>query len=95
MLCGDVRNDRSVATGADTKNRKGNIMPDKKPPALKVMIDGKEREVSYEELALSNNLAQEALVRLLVDKKIIDAKELLDYMQKIKQERYRPMPPEK
>ncbi len=68
-------------------------MADKRPPALKVMIDGKEREVTYEELALSNNLAQEALVRLLVDKKIIDAKELLDYMQKIKQERYRPMPP--
>ncbi len=70
-------------------------MDEKKPPALKVMIDGKEREVSYEELALSNNLAQEALVRLLVDKKMIDAKELLEYMQKIKQERYRPMPPEK
>lgn len=66
-----------------------------KPPAIRVMIDGKEREVSYEELALSNNLAQEALVRLLVDKGIIDAKDLLDYMQKIKQERYRVMPPEK
>ena len=59
------------------------------------MIDGKEREVTYEELTLSNNLAQEALVRLLVDNNIIDAKELYDYMQKIKKERYRPMPPEK
>ena len=66
-----------------------------KPPPIRVMIDGKEREVSYEELALSNNLAQEALVRLLVDKGIIDARDLLDYMQKIKQERYRVMPPEK
>jgi hypothetical protein len=70
-------------------------MAEQKPPPLRVMIDGKEREVSYEELALSNNLAQEALVRLLVDRGIIDAEDLLDYMQKIKQERYRPMPPEK
>jgi hypothetical protein len=68
------------------------IMEERKPPALKVIIDGKERDVSFEELALSNNLAQEALVRMLVDKKIIDARELLDYMQKIKAERYRPAP---
>lgn len=70
-------------------------MAEQKPPPLKVMIDGKEREVTYEELALSNNLAQEALVRLLVDKGIIDAEELLEYMQTIKKERYRVMPPEK
>lgn len=69
-------------------------MTDKKTPALRVMIDGKEREVTYEELALSNNLAQEALVRLLVDKNLIDPKELLDYMQKIKKERYRTVSPE-
>ena len=72
-------------------------MTDKKPPAMKMIIDGKEREITYEELALSNNLAQEALVRLLVDKKIIDPHELLEYMQKIKGERYRteqpPQPP--
>ena len=70
-------------------------MAEKKPPPLRVVIDGKEREVSYEELALSNNLAQEALVRLLVDKDLIDAKELLDYMQRIKRERYRSVPPGK
>jgi hypothetical protein len=69
-------------------------MENQKPPPLKVVINGKEREVSYEELTLSNNLAQESLVRLLVDKKIIDAQELLDYMKKIKQERYRTTPPE-
>jgi len=68
-------------------------MSDKKPPALRIVIDGKERDVTFEELALSNNLAQEALVRLLVDKKIIDPQELLDNMKKIKQERYR-MPTE-
>jgi hypothetical protein len=69
-------------------------MGEQKPPALKVVIDGKERDVSFEELALSNNLAQEALVRMLVDKKIIDAEELLEYMKKIKSERYRATPPE-
>jgi hypothetical protein len=68
-------------------------MTENHPPALKIIIDGKERDVSFEELALSNNLAQEALVRLLVDKKIITANELLDYMQKVKAERYRQMPP--
>lgn len=69
-------------------------MSDQKPPALKVIIEGKEREVSFEELTLSNNLAQEALVRLLADKNIIDVKELLEYMQQIKKERYRTAPPE-
>jgi len=68
-------------------------MTDDRRPALKIVIDGKERDVSFEELALSNNLAQEALVRLLVDKKLITSKELLEYMQKIKSERYRTVPP--
>ncbi len=57
--------------------------------ALKMMIDGKEREISFEELALSNNLAQEALVGLLIDKKIIDPREFLDKMQEVKKQRYR------
>ncbi len=65
-----------------------NDMTDKKF-ALKMMIDGKERDVSFEELALSNNLAQEALVGLLIEKKIIDAKEFLDKMQEVKKQRYR------
>jgi len=57
--------------------------------ALKMIIDGKERDVTYEELALSNNLAQEALVRLLIEKKMIDPKELLEMMETVKKERYR------
>ena len=57
--------------------------------ALRMVVDGKERKISYEELALSNNLAQEALVRLLVKKKLIDAKELLDEINVVKDERYR------
>ena len=54
-----------------------------------MIVNGKERDVTFEELALSNNLAQEALVRLLIEKKVFDAKELMDMMNKVKQERYR------
>jgi len=57
--------------------------------ALKMVVDGKERDVSYEELALSNNLAQEALVRLLIDKKLFQPKELMTMMETVKKERYR------
>lgn len=64
------------------------VMTEKKV-AIKMVVDGKERDVSFEELALSNNLAQEALVRLLIDKKLIEPKELLDMMERVKKERYR------
>ena len=57
--------------------------------ALKMVIDGKERDVSYEELALSNNLAQEALVRVLIEKKLFEPKELMEMMETVKKERYR------
>lgn len=62
--------------------------------ALKMIINGKEHDVTFEELALSNNLAQEALVRLLIKKKLIDAKELMDMMETVKKERYRQADPE-
>ena len=42
-----------------------------KKVALKIFFDGKWKEITYEELCLSNNLAQEALVTLLVKKKLI------------------------
>lgn len=57
--------------------------------ALKMIIDGQEKEISYEELALSNNLAQEALVRLLIDKKVFTPDELLQMLETVKKERYR------
>ena len=57
--------------------------------ALKMIVNGKEIDVSYEELALSNNLAQEALVRLLIQKKLFEPKELIDMMETVKKERYR------
>jgi len=66
-------------------------MDEQKKFALKMVVDGKVRDVSFEELALSNNLAQEALVRLLVEKKVIDPRELMEMIGKIKKERYRPL----
>lgn len=66
--------------------------PQKTPYALRMVIDGKERKITYEELALSNNLAQEALVRLLVKKKIIAPDELLKEINAVKEERYRVEP---
>ena len=60
-----------------------------KKVALKIFYDGKWKEVTFEELCLSNNLAQEALVTLLVKKKIIEPKELLEQMDQIRKNRYR------
>ena len=57
--------------------------------ALKMIVNGEERDITFEELALSNNLAQESLVRLLIQKKMIDAKDLMDMMELVKKERYR------
>ncbi|UCB52551.1 MAG: hypothetical protein JSV10_00165 [Candidatus Zixiibacteriota bacterium] len=57
--------------------------------ALKIMVGDKEREVTFDELVLSNNLAQEALVRLLVGKKIFKPEELAKEMARVRKERYR------
>lgn len=57
--------------------------------ALRVIIGDKEKEVTFDELVLSNNLAQEALVRLLVRKKIFKPEELVKEMEAVKKERYR------
>ncbi len=62
---------------------------EQKKVALKMIVDGKERDITFEELALSNNLAQEALVRVLIEKKVIEPIELLSMMETFKKERYR------
>jgi len=62
---------------------------DDKRIALKMVVDGKEKDITFEELVLSNNLAQEALVRVLLEKKLFEPKELLDMMEAVKKERYR------
>ena len=61
--------------------------------ALRINIDGKEREVSFDELTLSNNLALESLVRVLARKKLVQSKELLGEMEKVKKERTSIPPP--
>ncbi len=60
-----------------------------KDVALKIVMGDREKEVSFRELCLSNNLSQEALVSLLVKKKIIEPKELLEEIRRVKEERYR------
>lgn len=66
---------------------------EEKKIALRMVVDGKEKDVTFEELALSNNLALEALVRLLIEKKkMFEPKELVEMMETVRKERYRPMP---
>ncbi|RKX26808.1 MAG: hypothetical protein DRP47_07620 [Candidatus Zixiibacteriota bacterium] len=62
---------------------------EEKKVALKMIVNGEERDISFEELALSNNLAQEALVRLLIDKGLFKPDDLMKMMEKVKKERYR------
>lgn len=64
-------------------------MSDEKRVALRMVADGKEREITFEELTLANNLAQEALVRLLIEKKLFTPQELMKMMETVKTERYR------
>lgn len=63
---------------------------DGKPASGIILVkDGVKREVSFEELALSNTLSLEALVRVLARAGEIDPKELLEEMEKVKTERFR------
>jgi hypothetical protein len=61
---------------------------------LFLVKNGVRREVSFEELTLSNTLSLEALVRVLTRRGSIEPKELLEEMDKVKTERFREgMPP--
>jgi hypothetical protein len=64
---------------ADTAPKKG----------LVLVKDGVQREVSFEELALSNTLSLEALVRVLSRNGQVDPGELMKEMEKVKAERFR------
>ncbi len=55
--------------------------------------DGVQRKVSFDELCLSNTMSIEALVALLVKKKIIKPEELLEAIRATRNERYRTGPP--
>jgi hypothetical protein len=60
--------------------------------AMKMIVGGKEHVITFEELTLSNNLAQEALVSLLIKKQVIGGQELLDEINRIRKERYHTEP---
>ena len=64
-------------------------MSKKRGYAMKIVVDGQEREISFEELALSNKLSHDALVSLLIKKKVIEPQELLDEIALVKKERFR------
>ena len=73
------------------------MMADEKKIALKIVTGGQEKEVTFDELTLANNLSQEALVRVLVKNNIVTPQELLEELQKVRQDRYSGSapPPEK
>lgn len=75
----------SLTVTADGKSRRISFNED---VALTVTVGEQKRYISFKELTLSNNFALEALVKLLVDNKIIDVKDLQQAMDKIRQERY-------
>ena len=60
-----------------------------KKPAIKLVTGDQVREISYEELALSVHMSQEALVKVLIEKKIISPEDFLKALREVKQERYR------
>lgn len=57
--------------------------------ALKIQIGDQVREVTFDELTLSNNLGLEALVKVLVDKGVFKPEELQSEMDRIRKDRYR------
>jgi hypothetical protein len=57
--------------------------------ALRIVVGDQEREVTFDELCLSNNLAQEALVRLLIKKNLFKPEELGQAIEQVRRERYR------
>lgn len=72
------------------KKRKKTEETDDKPKSGLILVkDGVQREVSFEELALSNTLSLEALVRVLSRNGNVDPAELMTEMDKVKTERFR------
>ncbi len=65
---------------------------EKKRPAIKLVTSDGVREISYEELSLSVHMAQEALVKVLIDKKVISPEDFLKALKEVREERYRTEP---
>lgn len=60
--------------------------------ALVVVSGEKKRTITFKELTLSNKFALEALVMLLVEKKVIDAKELEKTMDNVRKSHFQGAP---
>ncbi len=60
--------------------------------ALKIQIGEQVREVTFDELTLSNNLGLEALVKVLVDKGVFKPEDLQSEMDRIRKDRYQDPP---
>jgi len=73
-----------VAFGKSRKDEKK-----EEASGLFLVKDGVKREVTFQELALSNTLSLEALVRVLARSGNINPDELLKEMEKVKSERFR------
>ena len=71
------------------KSKKTEESEDKPKSGLILVKDGVQREVTFEELALSNTLSLEALVRVLSRNGNVDPQELMSEMDKVKSERFR------
>jgi hypothetical protein len=56
--------------------------------ALRIQIGDQVREVTFDELTLSNNLGLEALVKVLVDKGVFKPEDLQSEMDRIRKKRY-------
>lgn len=71
------------------KKNESSATDEKASSGLILVKDGVQREVSFEELALSNTLSLEALVRVLSRNGNVDPEELMKEMEKVKSERFR------
>ena len=60
-----------------------------KKAVMKYVVDGKEMEISFEQLTLVNNSSLEALTTLLIQKGIIKPDEFVQQLEKINKTRYR------
>lgn len=65
---------------------------EKKHPVIKLVTADGVREISYEELSLSVHMAQEALVKVLIDKKLIAPEDFIKALKEVREERYRTEP---
>ena len=64
-------------------------MKEKKPPVLKLVINGKEQSVSFEQLTLVNNASLEAIMALLIRKGIIKPEEFVEELKTVEKQRYK------